>query len=288
MRLPLAMKPAEFDTESLESFARLLGKPDSEIHLDEAALEVARVGYPDLDPRPTLAHLDGLAARTLERRLSDEGPCGFVATLTRSLFEVEGIRGNEGDYYDPRNSFLNDVVTRRLGIPITLSVVLLEVARRLDWPVRGVSFPGHFLVRADVGDRGLILDPYSGGKILDEVACQEHLDRVFGAPVALDRRFLEPVGTREIATRMLNNLKGILLTRRDLPRALAVVERLLLLRPDEMGERRDRGKLRYSLGDLDGAAFDLEQYLQSVQRPKDHPEVTKILRAIRKRQASVN
>ena len=288
MRLPLAMTPAELDTDSLDSFARLLGRPDCEIHLDEAALEVARVGYPDLDPGVTLAQLDDLAGRTLERRLSDEGPCGFVATLTRSLFEVEGFRGNESDYYDPRNSFLNDVLTRRLGIPITLSVVLLEVARRLDWPVRGVSFPGHFLVRADVGDRGLILDPYSGGKILDEVACQEHLDRVFGAPVALDRRFLEPVGPREIATRMLNNLKGIFLTRRDLPRALAVVERLLLLRPEEMVERRDRGKLRYSLGDFDGAAYDLEQYLQSVQRPEDHPEVTKILRAIRKRQASVN
>jgi regulator of sirC expression with transglutaminase-like and TPR domain len=96
------------------------------------------------------------------------------------------------------------------------------------------------------------------------------------------------VGSREIATRMLNNLKGIFLTRRDLPRALAVVERLLLLRPDEMGERRDRGKLRYSLGDFHGAAADLERYLESASRPKDQPEVTRILRAIRKRQASVN
>jgi regulator of sirC expression with transglutaminase-like and TPR domain len=282
------MRPAELDTVSLDSFARLVGRTDGEFPLDVAALEVARVGYPGLDPGPTLARLDDLAGRTFERRLSDEGPCGFVATLTRSLFEVEGFRGNEPDYYDPRNSFLNDVVMRRLGIPITLSVVLLEVARRLEWPVRGVSFPGHFLVRAEVEDRTLILDPYSGGRILDEVACQEHLDRVFGAPVALDRRFLEPVGSREIATRMLNNLKGIFLTRRDLPRALAVVERLLLLRPDEMGERRDRGKLRYSLGDFHGAAADLERYLESASRPKDQPEVTRILRAIRKRQASVN
>lgn len=273
---------------ALERFVRCIRCDDERIRLDEGALEIARIAYPDLDSAPWLGALDGLAERTTRRVRREEPALGYVGLLNRSLFREEGFRGDRTTYFSPQNSFLNDVLERRAGIPITLAVVYIEVARRLGYPVEGIGFPGHFLLRATVNGRELILDPFDGGRALSREDCQRHLDRAFGAGVALDARFLRPVGPRQILTRILNNLKRIYISRGDHRNALAVVERLVELRPDLPDELRDRGKLRLSLEDLRSAADDLELYLERLPGAPDAPEIRLLLGQVRRSQARLN
>ena len=273
---------------ALERFARLARQDDVRLRLDEASLEIARIGYPELDAAPWLSSLDHLAERTDHRRRQDEGALGFAGLLNRSLFREEGFHGDRSSYYSPRNSFLNDVLDRRTGIPITLAVIYLEVARRLGHSVQGIGFPGHFLVRVPLRERELLIDPFEEGRVLTNDDCQLHLDRAFGVGVELDPRFLQPVGPRHILARILNNLKGIYLARRDPRRALAVVERLILLEGDRAAEQRDRGKLRLALEDQTGAANDLEAYLRREPHARDAPAIRLLLGKIRRRQALRN
>ena len=272
----------------LETFAQLSSQEDSHIRLDLGALEIARIAYPDLDAEPWLEALDRLADRTASRRRGADGPLGFAGLLNRSLFQEEGFHGDRESYYSPRNSFLNEVLARRAGIPITLAVVYLEVARRLEHPVRGIGFPGHFLLRAQVEDRELFIDPFDCGRILTVEDCQEHLDRAFGAGVELDPRFLQPVSPRQILTRILHNLKRIYLSRADRAGALAVVERLVLLREDLPAELRDRGKLRLDRQQTVGGADDLERYLRQEPEAEDAPQIRLLLGKLRRRQALRN
>ncbi|MGD8375140.1 MAG: transglutaminase-like domain-containing protein [Acidobacteriota bacterium] len=273
---------------ALEPFARMAVQDGRELRLDRGALEIARVAHPDLEAGPWLERLDRLAERTWSRRRSAEGPLEFVGLLNRSLFRDEGFRGDRASYYSPRNSCLNDVLQRRSGIPITLAVVYLEVSRRLGLPVAGIGFPGHFLIRAREGDRELLLDPFDGGRTLTPDDCQHRLDRVFGAGVELDPRFLQTVDRRQILTRVLRNLKRAYLSRRDSKRALAVVERLLALRPDLAEELRDRGKLLLRHGRTRRGADDLQAYLDRVPGAVDGREIRLLLSRLRRAQARVN
>lgn len=273
---------------ALEPFARMAIQDGQELRLDLGALEIARVAYPDLEAAPWLDRLDRLAERTWGRRRPAEGPRDFVGLLNRSLFRDEGFHGDRASYYSPRNSCLNDVLQRRSGIPITLAVVYLEISRRLALPVAGVGFPGHFLIRAREGDRELLLDPFDGGRVLSLEDCQDRLDRVFGARVELDPRFLRTVDRRQILTRVLRNLKRAYLSRRDTERALAVVERLLALRPDLTEELRDRGKLLLRHGRTRRAADDLQAYLDHAPGALDGREIRLLLSRLRRAQARVN
>ena len=166
----------------------------------------------------------------------------------RFLFEEEGFRGNTEDYYDPRNSFLNDVLDRRLGIPITLSVVYVAVAARAGLDAAGVGLPGHFVVRAERRGRHRLLDPFHGGTLLDRAACEALVARMRPGGGPLDPRWLAPVTTHQIFVRMLSNLKAVYSALGDWARALAAVERILLLVPDALEELRDRGTLHARLG----------------------------------------
>ena len=229
------------------------------------ALQIARTAYSDLDLPPYLRRLDELAAGVaIERR----DPLSVIEAINACLFEREGFRGNTEEYYDPRNSFLNDVLDRRTGIPITLSAVYMEVARRLDFPIWGVWMPGHFLVKYP-GDPELFVDPFYGGKIMLQADCEARLKEVFGGETPLEPAFLQAVTKKQMVTRMLQNLKAIYFRNRDYPAALQIEDILLALYPRSAEDYRLRGALRVQLGDRREGRKDLERYLELAPGAED-------------------
>ncbi len=269
-------------------FRRLADAPEGEIRLAEAALWIAADEYPDLDIAAWLTGLDDLgdrAARGITPAMDVDDATGALNAL---LFEQEGFRGHAEDYYDPRNSFLNDVLERRLGIPITLSVVYIEVAARAGLTVRGVGLPGHFIVRAERHGTHRLLDPFDRGAALAAADCQALVQRVHGAHVRFDPAYLRPVTTREIVTRMLANLKGIYTSLGDWSRALRTIERLLALAPAALAEVRDRGTVHARLGNARAAIRDWEAYLAGDPPAGDAERVRQDLRALRQALAVLN
>jgi regulator of sirC expression with transglutaminase-like and TPR domain len=269
-------------------FAALCSAADGRIPLAEAALALAADEYPGLDPGSYLRRLDALGRQARARLAGDAGADGAVTALNALLFLEQGFRGNREDYYDPRNSFLNDVLDRRLGIPITLSVVYIEVAARAGVTVRGIGLPGHFIVRLERQGTARLLDPFDAGTLLTESDCHDLVRRAQGADVPFDPAYLAPVTTRQILARMLLNLKGLYTRRRDWPRVLRVVDRLLVLSPGALGELRDRGLVQARMGDRLRAIRDLERYLQDAPDAPDAAAVRDRLRALRLAQASLN
>ncbi len=256
--------------------------------LAEGALWIAAETHPDLDVPRALGQLDALGRRAAERVTPEMNVDRAAAAVARLLFEEEGFRGNAEDYYDPRNSFLDDVLERRLGIPITLSVVYVVVAARAGLEAAGVGLPGHFVVRAERAGRHRLLDPFHGGQLLDRAACEELVSRVRPGGGPLDPRWLAPVTTRQVFVRMLSNLKAIYTALGDWPRAMAAVERIVLLAPDAIEELRDRGTLHARLGQGAAAVRDWEAYLQRAPGAPDAEEVKGRLRALRQALASLN
>ena len=190
-----------------------------------------------------------------------EGPRGTIDALNRFLFEDEGFAGNTGDYDDPRNSFLNQVLDRRTGIPITLAVVYIEVARRAGIRVDGVNFPGHFLLRYPLSPEedhrsAVFVDPFHGGSILSETDCRSLLRRHAGDGVEFDPRFLAPATKQQILVRMLGNLKRLYVRMRSFPQGRAITDLLLAIEPSALQELRDRGLLSYYVNDYAGALRD--------------------------------
>lgn len=269
-------------------YRTLARAPEGQIRLAEAALWIAADEYPGLDVPAWLRRLDALGRAAVPRIRPEMGVDEAAAALSRFLFVEERFRGNRDDYYDPRNSFLNDVLERRLGIPITLSVVLIEVAAHAGVTVRGVGLPGHFVVRLERGGTECLLDPFGGGTPLGETDCRGLMKQVYGADVPFDHAYLRSVTTGEIVTRMLANLKGIYTKRGDWARALRVVERLLALQPDAVGEVRDRGAIHARLGDTRAAIRDWEAYLQRTPHAPDAERIRENLRAVRQALAVLN
>ena len=264
-------------------FREAVERPDEELDLAEAALLIAQAEYPHLDRGRYLRLLDKLAMEAKRRTSDAMGPYGMVNALSEYLFDEEGFRGNEDDYYDPRNSFLNDVLERKLGIPITLSLVYMEVGRRLELPIVGLGMPGHFLVKYRAQEDEIIIDPFHRGIILDEEECADLLSRASGQAAAFQPDYLAPVAKKQILTRMLNNLRSIYLSREDHHRALGVVEHLLLIEPYDHRNVRDRGLLRLSTGDLKGALADLEMYLAVSPNASDTTAINGYAETIRQR-----
>jgi regulator of sirC expression with transglutaminase-like and TPR domain len=256
--------------------------------LAEAALLIAAEEYPDLVVPDWQERLADLGHRAAERITPELGLAAATAALRRLLADEEGFRGNAADYYDPRNSFLNDVLERRLGIPITLSLVYMDTGARAGLTVRGIGLPGHFVVQAERGGEQSLLDPFHGGRFLDQEGCAALLARVHGPGARLRPEHLRPVSGRQILVRMLANLKGVYTTLGDARRALAAVDRLLLLAPEARGELRDRGRLHARLGHRRAAIDDLEAYLSVEPRPPDAAEVLGQLRALRQALGSLN
>jgi len=258
-------------------FAAIIGKPDGELDLAAAALLIAAEEYPQLSTSTYLRRLDELAERVRDRLGDETAPLVVLQELNRVLFGEERFRGNAASYHDPRNSFLNDVLDRRVGIPISLSVVHLEVGWRLGLPLAGVGFPGHFLVRFQGETGRFFLDPFDGGRLRFEDEAQDLLDRVYGGLVRLQPEFLEPTDKRGVLVRLLKNLKAIYLNARDDRRALAAIERILLIRPNAVAELRDRGMLLARSGRVGEAIADLEKYLDSSPEAPDARRVRNII-----------
>lgn len=252
------------DAAALGRFARLVRLPEAQLDLGEAAIAIAELAYHDLDVPRWLRRLDALAARVRVHQRGSTDVLATLAALNEGLFHDTGLRGNADDYADPRNSFLNEVLERNLGIPISLSVVYMEVARRVGLEVHGVSFPGHFVVMVPYEDGVIVLDPFFAGVTLDEEQLADRLRRVLGDEVPAEdyvQQVLVPAGKHEILVRMLRNLKGVYVGRGALERALAVAERILLLCPDDADEVRDRGELYRQLDCFRPALADLQRYL---------------------------
>lgn len=264
-------------------FAALVSRPDDEVDLAAAALLIAAEAYPQLVPDTYLRRLDELAERVRDRQWDATAPVVMLQDVNRVLFEEESFRGNSENYYDPRNSFLNDVLDRRLGIPITLSVVYLEVGWRLGLPLHGVNFPGHFLVRYDGEALRLLIDPFQGGLVRFEDEAQSLLDHVYGGAVPLQPEYLEQAGRKDILVRILENLKGNYLNARDDARALGALERILLIRPDSADHVRDTGIVLTRLGRIDEAAAALQRYLELVPDAPDGVRVRLMLDQLHER-----
>lgn len=239
---------------------------DPAMSLTDAALEIARLEYPRLDAAATRASLARFGDRAAERvdKLAGAPTRDCVRELNAVLYDEAGFEGDRLHYDDLRNSCLNAVVARRRGIPITLSLVYMDVAARAGVQVRGISFPGHFLVRCESGREGetLILDPYTGGVELSETDCRRILTNHLGEDAVFVPELLEPAAPRAIVERMLTNLKRLYVRQQAFADARRVTDMLLALDPASQDERRDRGLLSFHLGDMNGALRDLETYLE--------------------------
>jgi len=219
-----------------QSLRDLLGRRPSRIEIDSAALEIARIEYPDLDAGACIAQLDNHALAIADRARDLSDGRGFVEAANNYLFREAGFRGNEEDYYNPANCCLNYVLESKLGIPITLSILYMEIARRLAKHVDGVGLPGHFVVRYDDPGYSAIIDPFHGGAILDNAQCCQ-----LAQVDSLDHGMLDPVDRRYIAMRLINNLRAIYFTRRDGARALQVLDLLIDAAPESADEHKQRG-----------------------------------------------
>lgn len=241
-------------------FAELVASPEAVLrdHLDEAALLIAAHARPGLDVEHYRRRLDEIADRCAEP---------VLAEVSYQVFGIEGIRGNDEDYYDPRNSYLDEVLDRRLGIPITMSVVFLEVGRRLGLSLAGVSMPGHFLVRL-LGEPPILLDPFVGGGLLSESECEARFRAVQGPAVPFDPAFLEPVATVDIVARMLNNLRSVHLERQDSVALDWVLQLRGLLPGASLDERSERAGVLVAQARFDEAADLLEQLAEDAPDAK--------------------
>lgn len=258
-------------------FYHEIHQPDEQIDLAKAALYIAQEEYPQLDPEEYLNALDTIAAEIQQQLPREQYPLRIIQTVNHYLYDDLGFTGNTSSYYDPRNSFLNDVIDRRTGIPITLSLVYLEVTKRIDFPMLGIGMPGHFLIRPNVQQMEIFVDPFNRGEVLFFEDCQEKLSQIYGQPVTLQSSFLDAVNQRQFLARILTNLKFAYLQKEKLEKALAAVERILLLFPDIPVELRDRGLLHYQLGSWSAAINDLEAYLEKLPNASDAHVIRRLL-----------
>ena len=272
----------------LEQFSELLAREDERIDLARACLQVAEDAYPGLDVEGYLGEIERFAKRLRARLAPDAAVEDRVIALNAFLFADLGFNGNVTDYYDPRNSYLNEVIDRRRGIPITLAVLYMEIGRRIELPLDGVSFPGHFLVRLPMRGGALVLDPFSGGAPQSEDELRARLKRVISRDAAGGGKdaasgvavadlplaqFLEPASKRQIIARLLRNLKGVYRQKDKPERLLDVLNRMVIVAPDAAVERRDRGYLYHRLECWRPALQDLADYLEREPGAADLDEV---------------
>ncbi|MBI4748026.1 MAG: tetratricopeptide repeat protein [Acidobacteria bacterium] len=257
------MKKSLVDPEierHLTTFKKLVSVSEAELDLAQAAVQIAGIADPDLDPAPSLLKLEQLA-ETLRPRLSSlPSTLDQAVEVARYLFVECGFTGNTNDYYDVRNSFLNEVLERRLGIPISLSVIFIAVAHRLGLHAEGVGMPGHFLVRHTSADGQVLLDPFHDGKVIHFEDCQRLLAQVYGSSAQMKPEYLRAVTKHQLLGRMLSNLKNIYLNDENWPLMFQVIEMILLVQPEWWTEYRDRGVIHLRLENWSQAVDDLTFY----------------------------
>lgn len=267
-------------TPAVEGLKNLLIQPEAKLDLAAAALQIAIEEYPDLEVPSYLMRLDRLAEQTA-RQLSLTVKPDVIESLdaiNRTLYREEGLSGNSNAYYDPRNSFLNEVLDRGEGIPITLSIIYMEVGRRLGLDIRGVGLPGHFLVKCVTASGEWLIDPFFGGNIVTETECRRRMKQMHGKEFSFHHSFLDCVNKRQILGRLLANLKMIYLAQRDFKRAFNVIEKILLIFPQSSGEIRDRGSVSFRLHAYSAAIRDWNHYLSMEPQASDIREIKQNLR----------
>lgn len=270
-------------------FAALVDRPDHEIELERAAATIALIAYPELTIDPVIDRIQALAERVRSHVGAEGDPQARRAALERVLFADLALRGNDADYYDPRNSFLNDVLERRLGIPITLSVLYIAVGRRAGMNIDGVGFPGHFLARVHLnGQESVLVDPFAQGRDVSDGDLRALLSHITGRDTTVPREYLMRSTNRDVLARMLGNLRGIYASRGDAIKTLEVMEWLVLTQPENAALKRDRGLLYYRLGSLDAAASDLQAYLLAVPGAEDRAAIEQIVKRTRKPRPTVH
>ncbi len=268
-------------------FGEIVSREDEQVNLAEAALLIAAEEYPRLHVEAYLEKLDSFGDIARERAADAHDAIDLISALNATLFERFGFRGNRESYYDPRNSFLNEVIDRRTGIPITLTVVYIEIARRIGFSVKGVGLPFHFLAKHEAESGDIFIDPFNEGRVLGSAACAELVTNMSGGRVELKPEHLDPVSNKHILTRMLSNLLGIY-SASDRRRALAVIERMLLINPDSTANIRDRGLLLAAVGDSANAIAELERYLALAPKAADVDAVRLQIKSIKQNLARLN
>ncbi len=264
-----------------QKFWQIAHTPDSEMtitHLLEGALAIAWEEYPKMDLGHYREILEQMADDLQLRLSKTHYPLRIVQEINQYLFIEKAFRGNDTDYYNPCNSFINDVLDRRLGIPISLSIIYMVIGDRLGFPIEGISFPGHFIIRPQHPDLEIFIDPYNQGDILFPEDCEDKLAQLYGQRVPLQPEYLEPVSVRRILDRLLNNLKLIYLRRHETNKALASIERSLMLNPNVPTQWRDRGLICYQLERFSESRIDLENYLQHIPYAEDSQVIMQLIR----------
>ena len=278
-------------SDVIQAFAALVRSDieDERIDLLRAALTFARIEDPQLDIEHYVRRVDALAKRVAAKVQDPDDPVQMIAAMNEVLFQEEVFRGNSVDYYSPRNSFLQHVLDRQLGIPISLALVYMEVARRISFSLYGVGMPGHFLVKHyDVDGHAILIDAFERGSIVTEEDCRQKLDSIYSGQVALQPEFLLAVTRRQMLTRMLNNLRSVYLSQRDFRRAVQVVDLVLVIYPRSPEDVKQRAVLRYNLNDYRGALSDFEEYVKMSPDASDAEEIKQTALSLRRSMAMMN
>jgi regulator of sirC expression with transglutaminase-like and TPR domain len=267
-----------------KEFRQAVDRGEARIDLGRAALTMAAADYPDLDIDVYLARIDQLAADAQARLGVGADVYRTITVLNDVLFRQHGFRGNRENYFDPRNSFLNEVLDRRTGIPISLSVLYMEVAQKVALPLQGVGFPGHFLVKYAGVNEEIVIDPFNQGEIRSRQHLQTMLHRLYSSKISFEPKFLAAVTKKQILRRMLNNLELIYLRENELTKGLSIVERLLVLDPTSAEDIRDRGIIYSRLECFKQALEDLQRYLSLAPQAEDadaiRDQITALIRQV--------
>lgn len=269
-------------------FSELVGIPEPELDLFAAAFHIARIEYPDVDETPYIDRLNEMADEVASRFPDGAGPYHRLEAINHHLYGDLGFSGNGEDYYDPRNSYLNDVMDRRTGIPITLSVVYREVARRAGLRMAGISMPGHFLLQCAGEDRAIFVDVFDRGIVLTRAECADRMKQIYGREAELSDAHLLPVGPRETLARILNNLRSIYIERSEWAKALAAVEWSQVVAPHDILLYREAGALAFQLGQLAKAEEAWDEYLRRVPDAPDAETIAAALITLRQTRHRVN
>jgi len=278
--------------EARAKFAEMVARDECDLELDRAALLIAAEEYPHLDVEKYLDQVGAFAELAGTRDDPYAGPLSRIMRLGALLFDELGFRGNVESYFDARNSFLNDVIDRRTGIPITLSVLYLEIARRIGVKLFGVGMPGHFIVKFVDDEHEILIDPFNGGRLLSEEKCREMIEEMYGGEMKFHPAFLYAVTKKQILMRMLQNLKGIYARAGDHHKTLEAIERALIIHSvegsDAANEIRDRGLVHSGMGRYAMAMADLEEYLRLAPQAPDAKEIKERVGQLRQKQAQLN
>ena len=267
-------------SDTVSAFRQAVLVPDSQIDLGHAALIIATDKYPELDIQRELSLFDSLASVAETRMSPDSDPLQKINAISTYLFEEIGFRGNDQDYYNPKNSYLNEVLSTRLGIPITLSLLCMEVAKRLSVELVSIGMPGHLVIRhSDITD--LFIDPFHGGFLLSQSECIERVPSITQGRLPWNDSYLTPLSNTEFLARMLRNLKSIYLKESFYREAQIIMNLLLEVNPEALSERRDRGIVNFQLGNYRDSLDDLEIYLDSGISGSEASSITKLIWKLR-------